>query len=63
MGNEMVMAFPVLLTLRGGIGILVWVAFQKIAAHLKKNPETAKFIMEHVIAPLLPDKQSPENAE
>lgn len=59
----MTCAFLLLFMICSGIGILAWLACQKIAAHLKKNPEAAKLIMEHVIAPLLTDKESPENPE
>lgn len=46
-------AFFSLLMLCGGIGVLAWLAWQKITAHMRKNPEAAKLVAEHVIAPLL----------
>ena len=50
-------AFFSLLMICGGIGVLVWLAWQRITAHLRKNPEAAKLvsqvIAEHIIPPLL----------
>lgn len=59
----MTCAFLLLFMICGSIGILAWFACQKIAAHLKKNPEAAKLLMEHLIVPMLTDKKSPENPE
>lgn len=47
------LAFMLLLLLNGAIGVVVWLALRRVQAHMKANPEAAKLIAEHVIAPLL----------
>ena len=49
----MFFAFMFLLMLCGGVGVLVWLAWRRIAAHLRKHPDAAKLIGEHVVAVLL----------
>jgi len=62
-------AFFSLLMICGGIGVLVWLACQRIGSHLQKNPEAAKYLAEHVIVPVItgsPEespKQFPEMSE
>ena len=45
----------------GGIGLLVWFGWQRVSAHMRKHPDAAKLVAEHVIAPLLigPKSQEP----
>jgi hypothetical protein len=49
--------FVLLLLLNGGVGVLVWLGWQRVASHLKADPEAArlvsKVIAEHIIPPLL----------
>lgn len=52
----MFLAFVVLLMICAGIGVLVWLAWQKVTAHMRNHPEAAKLIAEHIIAPLLAGK-------
>ena len=40
-----------------GLGALAWFGWQRVAAHLKSNPEAARLLAEHVITPLLVGKQ------
>jgi hypothetical protein len=52
----MFFAFFCLLMLCGGVGVLVWLAWQRMADHLRDNPEAAKLLAEHVIAPIMAGK-------
>ena len=56
-------AFFSLLMICGGIGVLVWLAWQRLSVHLQKNPEAAKLLADHLIVPLLTgepqEKQQP----
>lgn len=47
------LAFFSLVMLNGLVGVLVWLAWGRISEHLRNNPEAAKLVAEHVIAPLL----------
>ena len=57
----MFLAFFILLMMCGGIGVLVWLGWQRVAAHLKNHPEAARILAEHVITPLLVGEKEPEN--
>jgi len=52
----MVLMFILLFVFDIVIGVLAWLAWQRVNAHLRENPEAAKLIAEHVIAPLLTGK-------
>ena len=49
----MVFAFLCLLMLCGAVGVVAWLAWQRLTTHMRSNPEAAKLVAEHVIAPLL----------
>jgi hypothetical protein len=56
----MFFAFFCLLMLDGVVGVLVWLAWQRVTTHMRNNPEAAKLVAEHVIAPLLAGKKEPK---
>ena len=58
----MVLAFLALLMFCGVVGVVCWLALSRVLNHMRRNPEAAKLISEHVIAPLLMGKQ-PEDEE
>ena len=49
----MFFAFLTLLVLDAGIGVLVWLGWRRVATHLRKNPEAARPLAEHVLAVFL----------
>jgi len=49
----MFLAFFMLLMLCGGIGVLVWLGWQRIANHLKNDESAKKYFVEHIVTPLL----------
>ncbi len=49
----MAIAFLILLALVASVATLIWLGWRHVAAHLRKNPEAARLLAEHVIAPLL----------
>lgn len=57
----MFLAFMCLLFLCGGVGVVLWLGFRRLQAHMQKNPEAAKLVAEHVIAPLLMGKKDEES--
>lgn len=59
----MVLLFILLVMVNGIGGILVWLAWQRITDHLRRNPEAAKLISEHVVTPLLTGKPEKPEAE
>ena len=58
----MFLAFFSLVMLNGLAGVLIWLAWRRVAEHLRNHPEAAKFVAEHVITPLLCGKP-PEKKE
>jgi hypothetical protein len=54
-------AFLSLAMLCGVLGILAWLGWRRIAAHLNNNPEARRLFAEHVVNPLLlgPKAQQP----
>lgn len=50
-------AFMFLLMLDGTIGVVVWLGARTVLAHMRANPEAARLVSEHVIAPLLTGEQ------
>ena len=65
----MFFAFVLLLTLTGALGFLLWAAWRRLSVHLRENPEAAKLLAEHVLAPVLfgtekdAGKREPEKSE
>jgi hypothetical protein len=56
--------FMLLLLFDGVVGVLVWLAWQRLTAHMRSNPEAARLIAEHVIAPLMTgEKESKPEAK
>jgi uncharacterized protein YneF (UPF0154 family) len=53
MGFALFILLLVALLVLAGLGALVWFAWRRVSVHLKDNPEAAKLLAEHVIAPLL----------
>jgi hypothetical protein len=49
----MFLAFLILLMLDGAVGVLVWLGWRRVAAHLRKKPEVAALLAQHVLTPLL----------
>jgi hypothetical protein len=52
----MVFMFLLLLLLNGAVGVLAWFGWRRVSEHLRNNPEAARLVAEHVIAPLLTGK-------
>ncbi len=52
----MFLAFVILLLLNVIIGAVAWICWSRVTAHMRADPEAAKLISEHVIAPLLTGK-------
>jgi hypothetical protein len=48
--------FMILLLLDGAVGVMVYFAWRRVTEHLRNNPEAARLVAEHVIAPLLTGK-------
>lgn len=53
----MFLAFFTLLMLNGVIGVLAWLAWNRVTEHMRADPEAARLVAEHVIAPLLTGKK------
>jgi len=49
----MFFAVLTLLVLDAGIGVLVFFAWRRVTAHLRRNPEMAKLLAQHVVVPML----------
>jgi hypothetical protein len=59
----MFLAFLILLPLNGAFGVLAWLGWRRVASHLRRNPEVAKLLAEHVLAVFLfgdGEKKEPE---
>jgi hypothetical protein len=61
----MFLAFMALLLFCGGAGVLVWLGLRRLGNHMRENPEAAKLVAEHVLAPMLwgKEKDKPEKPE
>lgn len=59
-GDAMFLAFVILLLLNVVIGFVVWLCWSRVTAHMRDDPEAAKLVSEHVIAPLLTGKKKEE---
>ena len=53
----MLLAFVILLLLNVIIGAVAWVCVSRVLAHMRADPEAAKLVSEHIIAPLLYGKK------
>jgi uncharacterized membrane protein len=53
----MVLAFLALLMFCGVVGVVCWLALSRILDHMRRNPEAAKLISEHIITPILMGKE------
>lgn len=49
----MFLIFLTFILTTGLYGFLLWLAFSRVAQHLKGNPEAVKAVMEHVLLPML----------
>jgi hypothetical protein len=45
----MLCAFFTLLMLVGGVGVLVWFGWRRVAGHLNKTPGAKHYFVEHVV--------------
>lgn len=59
----MIFAFFGLLALNCCGGVLAWLMWRRVIAHMRRNPEAAKLIAEHVIAPLLTGGKEPKDED
>jgi hypothetical protein len=59
-GGVMFCAFLTLLMLCGGVGVLAWLGWQRVAAHLNNDAEAKEYFVEHVIAPMLLGEKEPK---
>ena len=48
------------IALVGGEGILVWLAWRRLAQHLKENPDGVAALTSHLFVPLLGRKEIKE---
>jgi hypothetical protein len=60
-------AFFTLLLIVGGLGVLAWLGWRRVQAHLKTHPDAARALFDHLIAPLLlggePEARRPPGLE
>ena len=56
----MFLAFFFLLMFCGVVAFMAWVAWQRVTAHMRANPEAARLVAEHIIAPLLTGEKEPQ---
>jgi hypothetical protein len=59
----MFLAFFALVMLNGAIGILCWLAIQRVRDHMGRDPQAASLVAQHVIAPLLMRKKKLETED
>jgi hypothetical protein len=45
------------------IGVLAWVVYQRLTAHMRNDPQAAELVAKHVIAPLLTGNREQEAKE
>ena len=55
----MFFAFLTLFMLNGGVGILAWLGWQRMAEHMRKHPEAAHALAAHLLRPLLFGEETP----
>lgn len=56
----MYFAFFCLLMFNVMVGTLVFYCYLRITEHMRNNPEAARLVAEHVIAPLLTGRKEPK---
>jgi hypothetical protein len=53
-------AFMTLLTLVAAAGMLVWLGWRRVAAHLNSNEAAKHCFLEHIVTPLLLGRREPK---
>lgn len=56
----MFLMFLILVAFVATVGVLVWFGCQRVAAHLRGNPDATKAVVEHVLIPLFGRKPETE---
>lgn len=56
----MFLMFLILVAFVATVGVLVWFGCQRVALHLRGNPDATKAVVEHVLIPLFGGKPEPE---
>lgn len=56
----MFLMFLILVAFVATVGVLVWFGCQRVAVHLRGNPDATKAVVEHVLIPLFGRKPEPE---
>ncbi len=49
--------FIMFVAMSGALGIAGWLAWRRLAEHLKDNPEAVAAVAKHVFVPLLSEKE------
>jgi hypothetical protein len=57
---SMFLMFLILVAFLATVGVLVWFGCQRVALHLRGNPDATKAVVEHVLIPLFGRKQETE---
>lgn len=52
--------FFTLLLMLVGIGVLIWIGYQRVAKHLRNHPEAMPVLIEHLLMPLLGERKEEE---
>lgn len=56
----MFLMFLILVAFVATVGVLVWFGCQRVAVHLRGNPDATKAVVEHVLIPLFGRKSEPQ---
>jgi hypothetical protein len=56
----MFLMFLILVAFLATVGVLVWFGCQRVAVHLRGNPDATKAVVEHVLIPLFGRKPETE---
>ena len=56
----MFLMFLILVAFVATVGVLLWFGCQRVAVHLRGNPDATKAVVEHVLIPLFGRKPEPE---
>jgi hypothetical protein len=57
---SMFLMFLILVAFLATVGVLAWFGCQRVALHLRGNPDATKAVVEHVLIPLFGRKQETE---
>ena len=57
----MFLMFLILVAFVATVGVLLWLGCQRVAVHLRGNPDATKAVVEHVLIPLFGRKPEPED--